>query len=687
MLVPVRAMRPRDCALRIGVGAFAIAALGAGCVRSGEEAVPTWSERSKADVMAYLTERAQEITDKFVEETASQESWEAVQKTRREELRSMLGIDYQTRDTPLNPQITGRIERDGYSVEKISFESMPKVYVTTNLYLPTERSGPVPTVIYVCGHAYSPHGAKTAYQRHGHTLARHGYAALMIDPIQIAEVAGLHHGVKNQEMYDWYTRGYTPAGLEVWNIIRALDYLETRPEVDGTRFAITGRSGGAAMSWFSTAVEPRIKVAVPIMGMATYAVTVPDDTQRRHCDCMYAVNFHGHDWPHLSALIAPRPLFTAHGRTDALFPVPGYEQTATALEGLYASYGDAERFRHLVVETGHEDSDLLRSQAVKWLDRWLVHREPREVDTSYEEIEPSELAVFGGDPPEDALNYRAHEFFIPDPEPVRPTGDTDWPAVRASRLSALRDTALRGISESDVPPIAKPGNLDAPDGYVSLAFDFDEAIEVEALLRLPAEPKGPGLLYVASPGEDFPATRELLRNLSRFGQNPVLVVYPPGTGTGSWPKSDWKDLLRNAMHTGRSVDGIRIGSVLAAARLLQDRAGADRPVAISGIGEAAGWALYAAALDESIAHVLLVSAPSSHMEGPVLLGALRQVDLPDVAALVAPRRLTFYGSMPPSYKSTVEVYKSLGVESRIGLSMSIGAALNGRFGNGFALGL
>ena len=296
-------------------------------------------------------------------------------------------------------------------------------------------------MIYVCGHAYSPHGAKTSYQRHGHTLARHGYAAMVLDPVQIAETAGLHHGVYNQEMYEWYTRAYSPAGLEVWNVIRALDYLETRPEIDSSRFAMTGRSGGAAMSWFAAAVEPRIKVAIPIMGIGTYAVSVPSDTQAMHCDCMFPVNFRMHDLLHLGALIAPRPLFTAHGRTDPLFPVAGYEEFEAAMSKLYASYDASARFRNLVVESGHEDSDTLRSEAVRWLDRWLMERDAREIDTEYDEVDAPELAVFGGEPPDDALNYRAHEFFIR--RPVRCAGQA-WPsgAIDGSDSSAPCATPL-----------------------------------------------------------------------------------------------------------------------------------------------------------------------------------------------------------------------------------------------------
>ena len=658
-----------------------------GCTPPPASGPPNHGDTARDGISAYLAREAREITDRAVAESSGRESWESVRKQRLAELKDMLGLGFEREKTPLNAQIRGRIERSEYVVEKIAFESMPEVYVTANLYLPANSDGPVPGVIYVCGHAYSPHGAKTSYQRHGHTLALHGYAAMVIDPVQISETAGLHHGVFNQEMYEWYTRAYTPAGFEVWNAIRALDYLETRPEVDSERIAMTGRSGGAAMSWFTAAVEPRIKVVIPVMGIGTYAVSVPDNTQRRHCDCMYPVNFRMHDLIHLGSLIAPRPLFTAHGRLDPLFPVAGYEEFESAMTALYDSYSVPDQFRNLVVESGHEDSDLLRSEAVRWLDRWLMQREPREIDTAFDEIDAAELAVFGGHPPESAQNYRVHEFFIPPPKPLEWTGMAEWTLRREERLGALRESVLHSIPFEADAPETRPGTLAAPGEFEPIAFDYDGQVPVEALLKTSDDSDGPALVHVAMPGEDPESVQRLLRNISRFGRNPLLVVFPPGTGSGIWTKSEWKMLLRNAMHTGRTVDTIRIGSVLAAIRVLRKRIGDDREVTVSGIGPAAGWALYTAAMDESVSHAILVRAPTSHEEGPILLGALRYVDLPDVATLVAPRRLTFYGGMPLQYARTREVYQGLGAGNRISVSMSIGAALNGRFGHGYSIGL
>src|SRR5205085_2181277 len=80
-------------------------------------------------------------------------------------------------------------------------------------------------------------GNKTAFQHHGAWFATHGYAALLIDTLQLGEIAAIHHGTYRENRWWWQARGYTPAAVECWNGIRALDYLQSRPEVDGERIA------------------------------------------------------------------------------------------------------------------------------------------------------------------------------------------------------------------------------------------------------------------------------------------------------------------------------------------------------------------------------------------------------------------------------------------------------------------
>ena len=98
-------------------------------------------------------------------------------------------------------------------------------------------------------------------------------------------------------MWYWLSLGYSPAAVEVWNAIRALDYLETRKEVDASKFGMTGRSGGGAITWFTAAADDRIKAAAPVHGTWTIGPHIAGDAVRENCDCIYFWNSYGLDLP------------------------------------------------------------------------------------------------------------------------------------------------------------------------------------------------------------------------------------------------------------------------------------------------------------------------------------------------------------------------------------------------------
>ena len=175
--------------------------------------------------------------------------WRRNRDTYRKQLFEMLSLDPLPARGDLKATVTGKVEKEDFVVENIHFQSLPGLYVTANLYLPKQIDKPLPTVLYLSGHGPVikdgvSYGNKVTYQHHGIWFARHGYACLILDSLQLGEILGLHHGTYREAMMWWNSRGYTPAGVEAWNCIRALDYLETRPDIDKTRFAATGRSGG-----------------------------------------------------------------------------------------------------------------------------------------------------------------------------------------------------------------------------------------------------------------------------------------------------------------------------------------------------------------------------------------------------------------------------------------------------------
>src|SRR5205814_1204081 len=182
----------------------------------------------------------------------------------KREFLDMLGLDPLPEKTPLKAKTTGTIERSGVTIEKVHFQSKPGLYVTGNLYLPASggREPPVPgptggsrpplakshpAILYVCGHSNRGRdGNKTAFQDHGLWFASNGYVCLVVDTLQLGEIAGIHHGTYREGRWWWHDRGYTPAGVECWNGVRAIDYLLTRPDVDPNKVGVTGISGGGA---------------------------------------------------------------------------------------------------------------------------------------------------------------------------------------------------------------------------------------------------------------------------------------------------------------------------------------------------------------------------------------------------------------------------------------------------------
>lgn len=655
---------------------------------AADEAALRRMHESQEQVQAWLVREARHLTDQAKAEIRSKEAWSKVREQRLTELRDMLGLLPWPKRTPLNVRITGTLDKGSYTVEKLAFESSPKLYVTADLYVPKQRNGTLPAIVYVCGHSQNPMGAKVPYQRHGISLAKNGYIAMIVDPIQISEVFGLHHGVYSQEMYDWYSRGYSPAGVEVWNAMRAIDYLETRPEVDASRIGMTGRSGGAAMSWFTAALDPRIKAVMPVMGISTYAADLEEDTQKLHCDCMFPINHHRHDMIHQGALIAPRPLQMAHGRKDALFPVPGYTEFQKSVSGLYESLGAGGVFTNIEVDTAHQDSDYLREQSIRFFDKYLLGISGRKLDMDYSNAPAEQLAVFGGNPPADAVNYRIQETFTTR-APSGPFASIQaWESRRTELMADLEKNVFH-LPLSFRPQLRRSDGEGSAAGFEVHALTSDEGISLRALLRRPKDlpERAPAILYVASDGDDPQYLATLLRGVQSTGKVIQMAVYPRGVGEIGWDKTFWKATLRNAMMVGQSVDSMRLADVIQAYRALAAQPGVDAArITVAGKGIAGALGLYAAILEPRIHQVLLIDPPSSHRDGPIFLGVMKYTDLPEAAALLAPRRLIFYGHMPEAYSYTKQVYALAGKGDLVSLTMSLDAPLSGRYDHQFSSG-
>ncbi|HEY5314132.1 MAG TPA: prolyl oligopeptidase family serine peptidase, partial [Pirellulales bacterium] len=352
---------------------------------------------------------------------------------------------------PLKPVVTGTLDHPQFTVEKLHFQSRPGLYVTANLYIPKGLTKPAPAILYVCGHAGVKkdgisYGNKAKYQHHPIWLARHGFVTLIVDTLELGEIAGEHHGTYGKGMWWWNARGYTPAGVEAWNGIRAIDYLQSRKEVDPRRIGVTGRSGGGATSWWLVALDERVQAAVPVAGITDLQNHVVDGCVEGHCDCMYMVNTYRWDYAQVAALAAPRPLLFSNTDSDGIFPLDGVERIHNHLRPLYKLHR-ADKSLGLQISPGpHFDLQELQVAALHWFNRFLKHEEPLIDDAAVRLFEPEQLAVFEkGKLPTDQKNTTIHETFVPlAPPPKVPHSASEWESQKKRWRQALEKKVFAG---------------------------------------------------------------------------------------------------------------------------------------------------------------------------------------------------------------------------------------------------
>jgi len=172
------------------------------------------------NIRSYLIQAASGISDHSLSGILTLKDWQIARDKRYNEFIDMMGISdmpLHGERTPLNVRVTGTVQQEGYRIEKLYYESLPGLYVRANLYMPDSIKARVPAILYVCGHSLTQ---KVHYQAHPAKFARLGFVCLIIETIQFGEVFGEHHGCYAKGWFNWYSRGYNPAGVELWNAIR-----------------------------------------------------------------------------------------------------------------------------------------------------------------------------------------------------------------------------------------------------------------------------------------------------------------------------------------------------------------------------------------------------------------------------------------------------------------------------------
>jgi dienelactone hydrolase len=659
-------MTPRITAALLVIGAVTVFAQSP--PREPREFLPAPFDR-------YLQRRVAELSGTAWQKEITRENWPAVQARMRGELQGMLGLAPWPERTPLQPVITGTIESDGYLVEKLHFQSLPGLYVTANFYRPKEVAQPLPAMLYVCGHANVVEkgvslGNKTGYHHHGVWFARHGYVCLIIDTIQLGEIRGEHHGTYSKGRWWWASRGYTPAGVEAWNGMRALDYLETRPEVDRTRFGITGRSGGGAYSWWIAALDERIKAAVPVAGITTLKNHILDGAIEGHCDCMFMVNTERWDFDRVAALIAPRPLLISNTDSDAIFPLDGVVDVFNRTRDLYRKLGKTDRVGLHIAEGPHKDTQPLNTGAFHWLNRFLKGADRMELtdEPARKAHEARDLKVFS-ELPKDERVTTADEWFVPAfaASSAPPSSPTEWTQLRDGWMKSLREESFRAWPGKPAKALVEKPGVIAAEGLRLTVTQFASEDEIKPPLWLlhsdGVAPENLDLvvlnvlddtgwkefrtLAAAAFPAPFPgitpdaAAFAEVREMLLKTKWAMAYTCPRGTGPTSWSDlSPIKQthLRRRLLLLGESLESGQVWDVQQAAIALRNLPGmAKIPLWLQAEKQMAVNTLYAALFIPEVTRLDLHGLPTTHRDGPTYLNVLRHLDIPQAAALAAER--------------------------------------------------
>jgi dienelactone hydrolase len=313
---------------------------------------------------------------------------ERTRQALRQELLGDLGLDPLPEKTPLSAKVTGRLERDGYVIEKIVYETFPQFYATAYLYLPAKGEKPYPVVVSAIGH-WSRKKLEPVVQARCIGLALYGFAVLCID---MPGMVGDNNDERNfpGSHCDWllHMSSLPPIAAMVWDVVRGVDYLETRPEIDKQRIGLTGESGGGLTAMYAGVIENRIRCYVPVCYATSY-----EDNYNNGCFCNHVpgVMVIG-DRSDVMALAAPKPILLIGADVDAEFPKAGtlrsharllkfYETAASGLPEQPGSDAAApeDRARHaaelcqvFIGAGGHDYSKPMREQMYGFMLKHLM---------------------------------------------------------------------------------------------------------------------------------------------------------------------------------------------------------------------------------------------------------------------------------------------------------------------------
>ena len=328
----------------------------------------------------------------------SRAEWETRAAHLRKQIQFAAGLLPMPEKHPLNAQIFGRLERKGYTVEKVLLETMPGFYLGGNLYRPLGRSGPFPAIL-------SPHG-HWAYGRLENSdvasipgrcinLARQGYVVFSYDMVGYDDTIQMPHVATGKREQLW---GFGLLGMQLWDSIRVVDFLESLPGVDPARIGATGASGGATQILIVQAIDDRIRFSAPVnMISSIYQGGSP-------CENAPLLRI-GTNNMEIAALMAPRPMLMVSTTQDWTKNTPRIE--FPAMQAMYRLYDKESNVESVQIDAPHNYNRDSREAVYRFFAKTVLGANPQDfAEKGFTPEKPGDLlALFNRSTPLNALKY------------------------------------------------------------------------------------------------------------------------------------------------------------------------------------------------------------------------------------------------------------------------------------------
>jgi dienelactone hydrolase len=612
-----------------------------------------------------------DIRDKEISKLKTESDWIKRQKNVKEILMSLVGPFPEK--TPLNPKITGVLRKDGYRVEKIIIETMPKYYLTGCLFIPDGIVGKRPAIVNNIGHSDDAF-RKESYQNVIHNLVKKGFIVFAIDPVQLGERDEYYDPVEKKSIIErgvpqhtysgnqCYLSGYSVAKYHIWDGIRAVDYLLTREEVDPENIGATGLSGGGTVTSYLCAFEDRIKAYAPY-NWAIYDRRLLETVgvQDSESNIFHGIS-EGITYPDFIEQAAPRPVLMIKSTRDYL-PIQGARESYQEIKKAYKAFGKEENLQISEDDDIHAFTRKNNEATYAFFQKHLnLPGDPTESEPEYLTVEeltvtptgqisttyPDCESVF-------SLNKKESEDLIKNLETSRKNITEHLNKVRT------KATSLSGYSIITCKSEAIFCGRYKREGYSVELYTLSSKDDyvIPMLLFVPdGNGKYPAVVYLYPEGKSAQAS--VGGQIEALVKRGFIVAAPDLLGIGETKNTldKWYKprIFLTSVVIGKSMVGVHSENLAEVVDYLKTREDVESSN-INGlaIGEMCPALIHAAAFNQSINNITLLGSPISYRSMVMnkyylhksydidlslfVAGALTAYDLPDLIGCIAPRKV------------------------------------------------